>query len=113
MITKHESVKGSIHISHQAIAKIVSSAIQSIREVTALVNGRTKRTDKNKFYKAVGLRIKETELFIELRMVVLLDTPLHLLSRALQMNVKQEVEKLTGINVSKVNIDIVEVISVI
>lgn len=67
MITKPESVQGSINISDQTIAKIVSSAIQRIREVAALVDGRTKRTDKHKFYKAVGIRIEETELFIELR----------------------------------------------
>ena len=112
MITKYESVRGSINISDQTIAKIVSSAIQRIREVIALIDGRTKRTDKHTFYKAVGIRIEETEIFIELRTVVLMGIPLHLLSRNLQMNVKQEVEELTGLTVSKVNVDIVEVIPV-
>lgn len=46
MKTMHENVKGSINISHRAIAKIASSVIQTIREVTALVDGRNKRTDK-------------------------------------------------------------------
>ncbi|KWX83955.1 hypothetical protein AMQ83_30085 [Paenibacillus riograndensis] len=36
MKTMHENVKGTINISHQAIAKIASSAIQTIREVTAV-----------------------------------------------------------------------------
>ncbi|AWB44750.1 hypothetical protein DCC85_11340 [Paenibacillus sp. CAA11] len=113
MKTMHENVKGSINISHRAIAKIASSVIQTIREVTALVDGRNKRTDKKKFYKAVGIRIEESGLLIDLHTVVLLGTPLHLLMKILQMNVKQEVERLTGLVVTKVNIDIVEVTSVI
>lgn len=36
MKTIHENVKGSINIPHQAIAKMASSAIQKIREVTAV-----------------------------------------------------------------------------
>ncbi|QUL53435.1 Asp23/Gls24 family envelope stress response protein [Paenibacillus tritici] len=113
MTIKHENVKGNIHISHKAIAKIVSSSVQTIREVTALVDGRNKQTDQEMFYKAVGVRIEEAELFIDLHTVILLSTPLHLLSRILQTNVKEEVERMTGLVVAKVNIDIVEVIPVI
>ncbi|MNC35866.1 hypothetical protein D3C75_843630 [compost metagenome] len=101
------NVNGSVHISNQAIAKIASSAIQATNEVTALVQGRTKRTDKKKFYKAIGIEIKELELIIDINPIVRLETPLHQLSRTLQFKVKQEVEKMTGLIVSAVNIGVV------
>lgn len=97
---------GSVNISNQAIAKIASIAIQETQEVTAIVKGRTKHTDKSKFYKAIGISIKELEIAIDVHPIVMFGTPLHKLSRTLQLNVKQVVEKMTGLVVSKVNINI-------
>jgi uncharacterized alkaline shock family protein YloU len=105
MITQVEN--GIVKISNQVIAKIASKAIQETDEVVALVEGRTKRTDKNNFYKAVGIRIQELEIAIDINPIIMLGTPLHQLSRFLQLNVKQVVEKMTGLLVSEVNINIV------
>ncbi|MNC72359.1 hypothetical protein D3C75_1234000 [compost metagenome] len=58
-------------------------------------------------------RIEESELSVDLHMVVLLGSPHHLLSRILQLNLRQEVERLTGLTVSEVNVEILEVIPVI
>jgi uncharacterized alkaline shock family protein YloU len=100
---------GKVNISDQVIAKIASTAIQNNHAVAALVEGRTKRTDKHKFYKAVGIRIKGLEVSIDIHSVVRLGTPLHQMSRALQLAVKQAVEHMTGLIVSEVNIEIVGV----
>lgn len=101
-----QAEKGSVNISNQVIAKIASTAIQDNHEVTALVEGRTKRIDKNKFYKAVGISINEMEITIDIHPVVRLGKPLHQISRALQLAVKQVVENMTGLIVSEVNINI-------
>ncbi|MNM26812.1 hypothetical protein D3C81_372830 [compost metagenome] len=100
---------GSVNISNQVIAKIASTAIQDNHEVTALVEGRTKRTDRNKFYKAVGISINEMKIKIDIHPVVRLGKPLHQISRALQLAVKQVVENMTGLIVSAVNINIIGV----
>lgn len=106
-MTNTQVKNGCIRISQQAIAKIASSAVQTTNEVTALVEGRIKRTDKKKFFKAIGIGINEFKLIIEIHPIVRLETPLHQLSRILQSKVKQEVELMTGLIVSAVNIEIV------
>lgn len=100
------SNKGSVQISNQAIAKIVSLSIREVREVTALADGWTKRTDRNKFYKAILIDINDMGLAINVNPIVRLGIPLHQLSRSLQLKIKQEVEKMTGLIVTAVNINI-------
>jgi uncharacterized alkaline shock family protein YloU len=100
------SNKGSVHISNQAIAKIASLSIREVREVTALADGWTKRTDRNKFYKAILIDINDMGLAINVNPIVRLGIPLHQLSRTLQLKIKQEVEKMTGLIVTAVNINI-------
>ncbi|MNC06324.1 hypothetical protein D3C76_38110 [compost metagenome] len=50
-------INGNVNISDQVIAKIAGASIQNLHEVTALTEGRTKRTDKRKFYKAVNSKV--------------------------------------------------------
>ncbi|MNW40639.1 hypothetical protein D3C74_177550 [compost metagenome] len=99
--------QGSIRISNKAIAKIASMSILEVKEVTALVDGKMKRNDKSKCYKAVEVRIKESEITIDFCPIVRLGTPLHQLSRTLQNNIKKAVEEMTGLIVLSVNITIV------
>lgn len=98
---------GSVTISNRAIAKIASHAIQEMHGVTALVEGRNKRTDRKKFYKAIGISIEDMELAIDIYPVVQLGIPIHQLAKSLQYKVKQVVEEMTGLLVSAVNIKIV------
>lgn len=98
--------KGRLHIADRVIAKVASTAIQSTSEVLALLEGRTKRTDRNKFYKAVGIRINGVEVAITIHPIVRFGLPIQQISRALQLAVKQAVESFTGLIVSEVNINI-------
>lgn len=107
MTSKMES--GRITISNQAIAKIASHAVQEMHGVTALVEGINKRTDRKKFYKAIGISIEGMELTIDIYPVLLFGSPIHQLAKSLQYEVKQVVEEMTGLLVSAVNIKIVRI----
>lgn len=102
---------GSIRIFERAIAKIASHAIQEIHEVAALVEGRTKRVDRRKYYKAIRISVEELNLAIDIQAIVQLGTPLYDLSKEIQFKIKQVVEDMTGLVVSAVNIRIVGVYS--
>ncbi len=101
--------QSNVHISKQVIAKIAAKGIQEAQEIIALMDGRIKRTDKNKFYKAVRINIREVEIAIEVYPVVQFGVPLHLICRTLQLKLKQMVEKMTGLIVSEININVVGV----
>lgn len=49
--------KGNITISNRAILKIAGKAIQEAEEVKALMEGKTKRKNRDDFYKAIDLQI--------------------------------------------------------
>lgn len=49
--------RGNITISNRAILKIAGKAIQEAEEVKALMEGKTKRKNKDDFYKAIDLQI--------------------------------------------------------
>lgn len=102
--------EGNIHISDRALAKIASHAVQKSKEVLELADGKIRRTDKKKFYKAIGLKIEEAGAIIQIAPIVTFETPLQQLAKFIQFNVKQEVEKWTGIRVLEVNIGIAGIV---
>lgn len=101
---------GNIVIAKEVIAKIASIAIQETPGIAAMLVGKKSVNSKN-FYKAVEIKLSQTEVEIGLRVVIIYGIPLHEISRLLQANVKKVVEDMTGLLVVNVNIDIVGIAS--
>ncbi|WP_342439606.1 Asp23/Gls24 family envelope stress response protein [Paenibacillus sp. FSL L8-0436] len=102
--------RGNITISNRAILKIAGKAIQEAEEVKVLMEGKTKRKNRDDFYKAIDLQINGGELAVHIFPIFVLGTPLHQLAQLLQQKIKSSLEILTGLKVSQVNVTVVGII---
>ncbi|WP_151737013.1 Asp23/Gls24 family envelope stress response protein ['Paenibacillus yunnanensis' Narsing Rao et al. 2020] len=98
--------RGTIAISNRTITKIAGTAIQEMQEITALMEGTTKRRNRKDFYKAVGLEVSGSQVAFRIFPIIRLGTPLPQISRRLQDLIKSRVEKMTGLAVTEVHVTI-------
>ncbi|AIQ52168.1 Asp23/Gls24 family envelope stress response protein [Paenibacillus sp. FSL R7-0331] len=105
------SCVGKLTVSQQVISKIAGMAVQEAEAVQALVEGSTKRKKREEFYKAIKVKISGSELSVQLFPIITLGTPLHQLAQLLQQSIKSQVEKLTGLQVTDVNVTVVGVVA--
>ncbi|WP_150271506.1 Asp23/Gls24 family envelope stress response protein [Paenibacillus tepidiphilus] len=110
MDTVNEECRGTVAISNRTIMKIVGMAIQEMHEIMALMEGKTRRTNRKDFYKAIGLTVSGAQVTISISPVIRLGVPLQQISRRLQDSIKSHVEKMTGLAVSQVHVTVCGII---
>ncbi|WKL02923.1 Asp23/Gls24 family envelope stress response protein [Paenibacillus amylolyticus] len=65
-----------------------------------------KRLSGKNVQKGVSVEVGQLEAAIDLRIIVLYETPIHEVSRMLQQNVREAVETMTGLRVVEVNVKV-------
>lgn len=101
---------GTIRISDDVVSKIAGMAALETPGIAAMSGGLSegwaKRLSGKNVQKGVTVEVGQLEAAIDLRIIVLYETPIHEVCRMLQQNVRVAVEGLTGLHVVEVNIKV-------
>ncbi len=101
---------GKIRIESDVVAMIAGLAAADTAGVASMSGGITeglaKRVSGKNVSKGVKVEVGETEAAIDLRVIIKFGYKIHEVARALQQNVKDAVESMTGLNVVEVNVQV-------
>jgi uncharacterized alkaline shock family protein YloU len=110
---------GQISVAEGVVQKIAGTACREISGVHAMGTGGTRAfgaireripgSSGPNFAQGVGVEVGETEAAIDLDIVVEYGVGIAELGRSIQRNVKQAVERMTGLRVVEVNIAVDDV----
>jgi uncharacterized alkaline shock family protein YloU len=110
---------GQISVAEGVVQKIAGTACREIAGVHAMGTGGTRAfgaireripgSSGPNFAQGVGVEVGETEAAIDLDIVVEYGVGIAELGRSIQRNVKQAVERMTGLRVVEVNISVDDV----
>jgi uncharacterized alkaline shock family protein YloU len=110
---------GQISIAEGVVQKIAGTACREISGVHAMGTGSTRAfgaireripgSSGPNFAQGVGVEVGETEAAIDLDIVVEYGVGIAELGRSIQRNVKQAVERMTGLRVVEVNVAVDDV----
>jgi uncharacterized alkaline shock family protein YloU len=110
---------GQISVAEGVVQKIAGTACREIAGVHAMGTGGTRAfgaireripgSSGPNFAQGVGVEVGETEAAIDLDIVVEYGVGIAELGRSIQRNVKQAVERMTGLRVVEVNIAVDDV----
>ncbi len=100
---------GTLKISKDVIATIASSTALEITGVSRLApasSGLDTLISKNQTGNPVSVTVNDSLAAIDIRLVLLNGYPVHKVSEKVQSSVKEAVQNMVGIAVSKVNVTI-------
>ncbi|WP_046214844.1 Asp23/Gls24 family envelope stress response protein [Paenibacillus wulumuqiensis] len=101
---------GTIKIADDVVAKVAGMAALETPGIAAMSGGLSegfaKRLSGKNVQKGVTVEVGQSEAAIDLRIIVLYETPIHEVCRMLQQNVREAVENLTGLKVVEVNVKV-------
>ncbi|MEC0243560.1 Asp23/Gls24 family envelope stress response protein [Paenibacillus dokdonensis] len=101
---------GTIRISDDVVSKIAGLAALETPGIAAMSGGLSegwaKRLSGKNVQKGVIVEVGQLEAAIDLRIIVLYETPIHEVCRMLQQNVREAVESMTGLRVVEVNVKV-------
>lgn len=101
---------GEIRIADDVVSKIAGMAALETPGIAAMSGGLSegwaKRLSGKNVQKGVTVEVGHLEAAIDLRIIVLYETPIHEVCRMLQQNVRVAVENQTGLNVVEVNVKV-------
>ncbi|PYE45592.1 Asp23/Gls24 family envelope stress response protein [Paenibacillus barcinonensis] len=101
---------GNIRIADDVVSKIAGMAAMETPGIAAMSGGLSegwaKRLSGKNVQKGVSVEVGQLEAAIDLRIIVLYETPIHEVSRMLQQNVREAVETMTGLRVVEVNVKV-------
>jgi uncharacterized alkaline shock family protein YloU len=110
---------GQISVAEGVVQKIAGTACREISGVHAMGTGGTRAfgaireripgSSGSNFAQGVGVEVGETEAAIDLDIVVEYGVGIAELGRSIQRNVKQAVERMTGLRVVEVNVAVDDV----
>lgn len=102
--------KGSVRIADEVVAIIAGLAATEIEGVAGMsagiAGGIAELLRRKNLSKGVKVKIEENDTFIDLYMIGLYGTQIHVVARQVQEKVKQAVENMTGLNVGSINIHV-------
>lgn len=102
--------RGFVRISDDVVSKIAAVAAMDTRGISAMTSsiseGITKRISGKYVQKGVHVEVGRFETAIDLRVMVEYGLHIQKICHALQENVRETVEKLTGLRVIEVNVKV-------
>jgi len=105
-----ENEYGAILISDDVVASISKKAALETDGVASLSGGLSegiaRRISGKNAHKGVSVEVGTVEAAIDLRITVRYGSRIHEVCRALQANVKEAVESMTGLKVAEVNVKV-------
>lgn len=101
---------GNVRIANEVVAKIAGMAALETPGIAAMSGGLSegwaKRLSGKNVQKGVTVEVGQLETAVDLRIIVLYETPIHEVCRMLQQNVREAVENMTGLKVVEVNVKV-------
>ncbi|MFF2907391.1 MULTISPECIES: Asp23/Gls24 family envelope stress response protein [Bacillales] len=101
---------GNIRISNDVVSKIAGLAALETPGIAAMSGGLSegwgKRLSGKNVQKGVTVEVGQLEAAVDLRIIVLYETPIHEVCRMLQQNVREAVESMTGLHIVEVNVKV-------
>ena len=101
-----ETDRGSVGISKEVVTSIAGIAVSEVDGIANL------RPDDNAFRRGEGMRryvdttVEGDSVTVTVRITVLYGHPIHKVGKQVQTRVKAEIEKMTGLRVDSVNVDV-------
>ncbi len=98
--------KGSVGISRDVVTAIAGIAVSSIEGLANLGHG------DNAFRRGEGMKryvdtdVEGDVVTVTVRITVLYGNPIHKVAKQVQTRIKAEIERMTGLRVSAVNVDV-------
>lgn len=104
---------GNISVSKDVVAIIVAMETTKVKGVVGLTAGRKGMSapllDKNNLTKGIEVSMNQKEVAITISMVADYTVGIYQTARETQKNVKKAIEMMAGLNVSKVDINVLDV----
>jgi len=101
---------GMIRISDDVVATIAGLAALDTPGIAGMSGGISeglaKRLSGKNVQKGVTVEVGQVEAAVHLRVIVQYGLPIHNVCRELQLNVKEAVENMTGLNVVRVDVKV-------
>lgn len=102
--------QGAVRIADDVVSTIAGLAALETEGVAAMSagisEGLAKRISGKQAHKGVNVKVGEEEAAIELKVVIHYGSAIHDVCRAMQANVKEAVESMTGLRVVEVNVKV-------
>lgn len=100
------SEKGRVSIAKDVVVSIAAIAVTDIEGVVHSRRGDKPFRRGEGMKRQIDVQVEEEDIKINVRAMVMQGFPVHKVAKEVQTHVKTQVEKMTGLTVSGVNIDI-------
>jgi len=101
-----EAEKGSVGISRDVVTAIAGIAASEIDGIANLRGGESSFRRGEGMKKFVDTTVEGDVVTVTVRITVLYGNPIHKVAKQVQTRVKAEIERMTGLRVSAVNVDV-------
>ena len=112
-LENQEKELGDISVSKDVVAIIVAMEATKVKGVVGLTAGRKGMSapllDKNNLTKGIEVSMNQKEVAITISLVADYTVGIYQTAMETQKNVKKAIETMSGLNVSKVNINVLDV----
>ena len=104
--------KGSVGISRDVVTAIAGIAVSSVDGIANLSQGDSAFRRGEGMRRFVDTTVDGDVVIVTVRISVLYGTPIHKVAKQVQTKIKAEIEKMTGLRVSAVNVDVQRLVHV-
>ena len=98
--------KGSVGISRDVVTAIAGIAVSEIDGIANLGHGDNSFRRGEGMKRYVDTNVEGDVVSVTVRITVLYGNPIHKVAKQVQTRIKAEIERMTGLRVSAVNVDI-------
>jgi len=101
-----EAEKGSVGISRDVVTAIAGIAASEIDGIANLRGGESSFRRGEGMKKFVDTTVEGDVVTVTVRITVLYGNPIHKVAKQVQTRIKAEIERMTGLRVDSVNVDV-------
>ena len=98
--------KGSVGISRDVVTAIAGIAVSEIDGIANLDHGDSSFRRGEGMKRYVDTSVEGDVVTVTVRITVLYGNPIHKVAKQVQTRIKAEIERMTGLRVSAVNVDV-------
>ncbi len=98
--------KGSVGISKDVVTSIAGIAVSEIDGIANLGQGDSSFRRGEGMRRYVDTNVEGDVVTVTVRITVLYGNPIHKVAKQVQTRIKAEIERMTGLRVSAVNVDV-------
>ena len=104
--------KGSVGISRDVVTAIAGIAVSEIDGIANLGQGDSSFRRGEGMKRYVDTSVEGDVVTVTVRITVLYGNPIHKVAKQVQTRIKAEIERMTGLRVSAVNVDVQRLVHV-